>query len=79
MHKEDWKKSEPNNNSIALSILFVSCNTKQIVRAYPPKKHNHKRNNQVILLIINDGKKWHCLAVKVLSALLQSTMETFIV
>ena len=44
-------------------------NTKQIVRAYPPKKHNNKRKNQVILLMITDGKKRHCLAVKSLSAL----------
>ena len=34
-------------------------------------KYNHKRKNQVILLIITDGKKWHYLAVTNLSALLQ--------
>ena len=27
-------------------------------------KYNLKRENQVIYLIINDGKKWHYLAVK---------------
>ena len=36
-HKEDWKKFESNKKSIALNILFVPYNTKQIVRAYPPK------------------------------------------
>ena len=46
-------------------------NTKQIVRAYPPKKHNNKRENQVILLMITDNKKCHYLAVKGLSALLR--------
>ena len=34
-------------------------------------KHNFKRKNQVILLMITDGKKWHYLAVKSLSALLR--------
>ena len=46
-------------------------NTKQIVRAYPPKKHNNKSKNQAILLMIIDGKKWHFLAVKSLSSLLR--------
>ena len=41
--KEDWKKFESNNKSIALNILFVPYNTEGIVRAYPPKKHNTKR------------------------------------
>ena len=36
--KEDWKKFESNNKSIALNNLFALYNTKQIVRAYPPKK-----------------------------------------
>ena len=53
--KKDWKKSESNNNSIALNISFVPCNTKQVIRAYPPK-NNNKRKNQVILLMITDGK-----------------------
>ena len=35
--KEDWKKFESNHKSIAINILFVPYNTKQIVRAYPPK------------------------------------------
>ena len=35
-----------------------------MVRAYPPKKYNNKRKNQVILLMITDGKEWHYLAIK---------------
>ena len=50
-------------------------NTKQIVRAYPPKKHNNKCKNQVILLMITDGKKWHYLAVKSLSSLLRGVIS----
>ena len=34
-------------------------------------KHNSKREKQVIHLVISDGKKWHYLAVKKLSALLR--------
>ena len=32
-------------------------------------KYNHKCKNQVILLMITDGKKWHYVAVTNLSAL----------
>ena len=37
-------------------------NTGEIRRAYN-SKHNLKRKNQVILLMITDGEKWHYLAV----------------
>ena len=43
-------------------------NTEKIRLAYK-SKHNFKRENQVILLMITDSKKWHYLAVKKLSAL----------
>ena len=36
-------------------------------------KYNSKRKNQVILLMIIDGKRWHYLAVKSLPALLKGT------
>ena len=45
-------------------------NTEKIRLAYK-SKHNFKRENQVILLMITEGKKWHYLAVKKLSALLR--------
>ena len=67
---------ESNNKSIDLNILFVPCNTKQTVRAYPPKKHNNKRKNQVILLMIIEGKKWHYLAVKRLPSLLRGVISS---
>ena len=66
---KDWKKFELNNKSIALNILYVPHNTKKICHAYKPK-YNLTRENQVILLMITDGEKWHYLAVKRLSALL---------
>ena len=45
-------------------------NTKEIRHAYM-SKYNLNRENQVILLMITNGKKWHYLAVKKLSALLR--------
>ena len=69
-HKKDWKKFESNNKSIALNILYVPHNTKEIRHAYK-SKYNLKRENQAILLMItDDGEKWHYLAVKSLAALL---------
>ena len=69
-YKKDWKKFELNNKSIALNILYVPYNTKEIRCAYK-SKYNLKRENQVILLMIIDGKKWHYLAVRKLSAVLR--------
>ena len=69
-HQEDWDNFEKNNKSTALNVLFVPHNTRQIRHAYL-SKHNSDRKNQVILLMITDGKKWHYLAVKKLSTLLK--------
>ena len=66
---KDWKKFERDNKTITLNIFFVPYNTKQIRLAYK-SKYNYKRDNQVILLMIADGEKWHYLVVKSLSALL---------
>ena len=65
-----WKKLELNDKTIALNILFVPYNTEEIRLAYK-SKHIYKRKIQVILLMTADGKKWHYLAVKSLSALLR--------
>ena len=65
-----WKKFESNNKSIALNILYVPYNTKEIRHAYK-SKYNLKRENHVILLMITDSEKWHYLPVKKLSALLR--------
>ena len=69
-HQKVWKKFESNNKTIALNILYVPHNTKEIRHAYK-SKYNLKRENQVILLMITDVEKWHYLAVKKLSALLR--------
>ena len=40
----------------------MPCSTKQIRLAY--KSEYNKRENQVILLMITNGQKWHYLALK---------------
>ena len=67
---KDWKKFDSNIKSIALNILYVPHNTEKICHAYK-SKYNLIRENQVILLLITDGEKWHYLAVKSLTALLR--------
>ena len=66
---KDWKKFEL-KNEIALNILYVPHNTRKIHVANK-SKHNLTRENQIILLMITDGEKWHYLTVKNLSGLLR--------
>ena len=71
--KKDWNKFEVNNKNVALNILNVlnvPFNTKKIEIAYK-SKYNLIRDNQIILLMISNGKNWHYLAVKSLSRLLR--------
>ena len=53
-HSKDWRKFECNNKPIALNILYVPYNTKQIKQTYI-SKHNNERDAQVNLLMITDG------------------------
>ena len=52
--KDDWKKFEKNNVSIALNVLYA-----QKEKTYPVfvSKHNSNRGKQVILLIISNREK----------------------
>ena len=59
---------ESNNKSVVPNVLYVPYNTEEIRHAYK-SKYNKERENQVILLMVTDGKKWRYLAVKKLSAL----------
>ena len=59
----DRKKFEQNNKTTALNILFVRHITKTIRLTYK-SKYNRKRENQVVLVMITNGKKWHYLALK---------------
>ena len=70
-HSKDWRKFECNNKTIALNILYVPYDTKQIKQAYI-SKHNNGRDTHVNLLMITDGtSNWHYLAVKSISGLLR--------
>ena len=53
-HVDNWKKLELNNKSIALNFLYVPEGEKTIRHAYK-SKYNLTRENQAILLMINDG------------------------
>ena len=62
-HIKDKKKFETNNKSIALNILFLSHNSQEIRHAYKTR-HNLNRENQIIVSMINDGKKCNKLCNK---------------
>ena len=54
-----------------MNKLFAPHNEKEICSAYI-SKYNHERKNQVTLLMItDDGKRWHYFAVRSLSSLLR--------
>ena len=55
-HQRDWENSEQNNESIALNVLFASQNSEKITLVYT-SEHNVKRENNVLLLMINDDEK----------------------
>ena len=60
---KDWEEFEKDNTDIALNILSVRHNEETIELQYK-SKHNKTRTNQVLLLMITDGNKWHYLALK---------------
>ena len=73
MERYSFGKIEENlsNKTIALNILFVPYNTKQVRAAYV-LKYNDERDNLVnLLMITNNDKDWHYLAVKSISELLK--------
>ena len=53
-HSKNWRNFECNNKAIALNILYVPYNTKEIRQAYK-SENNDERNNLVNLLMITDG------------------------
>ena len=62
-HQGDWENFEQKNESIALNALFASENSAEITLVYK-SDHNLKRENKVLLLMINDDEKYHYFAVK---------------
>ena len=67
--KDDWKKIEKNNETIALNVLYAK---KEKICPVYVSKNNSNCENQVILSMISNGEKlWYYLAVKRLSGLLR--------
>ena len=59
-YQRDWEEFQQENNSITLDVLFVLHNNEEIKLAY--KSIYNKRENQVILLMIN-GEANNCYTV----------------
>ena len=55
-HQKNWEEFEQSNTLIVLNVLFVSYNSEEIKLAYK-SRYNSKRENYVILLMINDEAK----------------------
>ena len=54
-----------NNETIALNILQVPHDEIKITHACKCKsEYNHTCKNQIVLLMITDGEKWHYTALK---------------
>ena len=70
-NQKDWKKFESNNKSLALNIMYIPHNTEDIRHAYKSKFSLTKEHQVILLMISDDGEKWHYLCVKKLSALLR--------
>ena len=73
---KNCKKFEQNNKEIALNVLFIPYNRKEIEITYK-SKYNYKRKKQVVLLMITDNNnRWHYFAVKSLPALFREITST---
>ena len=60
---KECKRFEKNNERVALNIFQVPHYEIKITHAYK-SEYNHTRKNQVVLLMITDGEKWHYTALK---------------
>ena len=54
-HVNDWRTFERNNKFVALNALYAPEGEMTVRHAYK-SKYNLKRENQVILLMINEGE-----------------------
>ena len=64
LHQRDQRNFEQSNESIALNVLFTSQKNEEITIVYK-SEHNFERENNVVLLMINnDADKYYYFAVK---------------
>ena len=67
---KDYKKFEQNNKTVSLNVLSVPSNNTKTTNLIYKSKYNHKRKDQVVLLMINNNEesneidKWHYIALK---------------
>ena len=62
LEKNDWKKFEKNNVTVAFNVLLAK---REIIFPVYVSKHNSNREKKIIFLMISNAKKlWHYLAVK---------------
>ena len=71
-----WNEFEKKkiNKTIAFNISYVPHNIEEVRHEYG-SKHKLRRKNQVILLMITGGEKYHHLAAKSLSALFRGIIS----
>ena len=72
--KDDWIEFEDNHQTTALIVLYDK-KEKIIYQTYI-SKHNPKREKQIIILMIQNGKGCHCFEVTRLSTLLRGITST---
>ena len=87
-HSKDWRKFECNNKIIALNVLFMPYNRRQVnddenefdgtkhIRPAYTSKYNNKRDTRVNLLMIADeNNNWRYLAVTRISGLFRGIIS----
>ena len=77
-HEKDWNKFELNNKKIALNVVFIPYNTKQIRLACIPKYNSNRGKQANLLMVTDNNKKWHYLFRKRLSALLKGIISVHV-
>lgn len=69
---KDWEKFQINNKTVAFNVLFSRHNNEELKQEYI-SNYNSELENQVLLLQITSGEKWHYLFVKNLPLFLRET------
>ena len=59
---DDWKSFEKNNPTIAFNILYTK--EKEILPAYILNHYSILEKQIILLMILNEEKGWHYLAVR---------------
>ena len=68
-HQRGSEEFKQNNTLIAPNVLFVSYNSEEIKLAYKSRYNSKRENNVILLMINNEAKNYHYFAVKNLSEL----------